>query len=129
MFKRKKEVEDLEERVAALERQAHRLVKAMAARKPEEPKRRPTKYKRRTKVRPHNIRQLIYSADNRIDVDASAEAIGRTLHEIMRGNWPRDSAESRIDYALRSSTPGTGGIISREQWLANNPEQLEFFPR
>jgi len=129
MFKRKKDIEDLEERVAALERQAHRLLKAMAARKPEEPTRLPVKYKRRTKVKPHSIRQLIYSSDNRIDVDASAEAIGRTLHEIMRGSWPRDSAESRIDYALRSSTPGAGGIISREQWLAENPEQLELFPR
>jgi hypothetical protein len=120
MFKRKKDIE---------ERQVHRLVKAMAARKPEEPKSLPVRYKRRTKVRPHSVRQLIYGVDNRIDVDASAEAIGRTLHEIMRGTWPRDSAESRIGYALRASNPGSGGIISREQWLQENPEQLEMFPR
>jgi hypothetical protein len=123
MFTSKKDIEELKERVASLERQMHRVLRAAA---PQTEKVAVRKQGRRT---PHSSRQLVYTFENRIDVEASAEAIGRTLHEIIRGSWPRDSAESRIGYALRASNPGSGGIISREQWLQENPEQLEFFPR
>lgn len=123
MFTSKKDIEELKERVASLERQMHRVLRAAA---PQTEKVDERKRGRRT---PHNSRQLVYTFENRIDVEASAEAIGRTLHEIIRGSWPRGSAESRIGYALRASNPGSGGIISRQQWLQENPEQLEFFPR
>jgi hypothetical protein len=26
-------------------------------------------------------------------------------------------------------SPGAGGMISREQWISDNPEQLELWPR
>lgn len=123
MFTSKKDIEELKGRVASLERQMHRVLRAAA---PQTEKVVERKRGRRT---PHSSRQLVYTFANRIDVEASAEAIGRTLHEIIRGSWPRDSAESRIGYALRASNPGSGGIISRQRWLQENPEQLEFFPR
>jgi hypothetical protein len=123
MFTSKKDIEELKERVASLERQMHRVLRAAA------PQTEQVTERKRGRRTPHSSRQLVYTFENRIDVEASAEAIGRTLHEIIRGSWPRDSAESRIGYALRASNPGSGGIISREQWLQENPEQLEFFPR
>jgi len=107
MFTHKRELEDLRRRVEKLEQQFCKV----------------------TEAKSNNLKRLVYTNDGRVDPEASAVAIGRTLHDIMSSSWPRDSAEARIDYALRSAKPGKGGMISRQQWLDANPQQLELFSR
>jgi hypothetical protein len=75
----------------------------------------------------HSKKHLIYKLNGRIDVDKSAAHIGRSVYEIVSSVWPRSSAESRIDHAVRASTPGVGGMLSREAWLSQNQPQLELF--
>jgi hypothetical protein len=75
----------------------------------------------------HSTKHLIYKMDGRIDVDKSAAHIGRSVYEIVASRWPKASAEGRIDHAVRASTPGVGGMLSREAWLSQNQQQLDLF--
>lgn len=123
----KLDLQELTERVDLMERQLRKLYKEVAMLK--NPSNAPRSSARRVPRRNshHNASYLLYGNDGRVDIQASAEAIGRTVHEIMEKTWPKNSAESRIDHAVRGATPGRGGMISREEWLRRNPEQMDLF--
>ncbi len=129
----KHDVAALEKRVADLEKELSSALKALdflrgqltTAQPAEEKQMRQRKNRRRH----HSLKSLTYDSYGRVDIASSLAAINRSAQDIMAGCWPKHSAESRIDHALRRSTPGAGGMISREQWLSDNPEQLELWPR
>lgn len=70
---------------------------------------------------------LVYRPSGGIDIEASLKVIDRSIYEIMSQRWPKNSAENRIDIAVRRSIPGQGGLVSRGEWLLAHPEQLELF--
>jgi hypothetical protein len=120
----KLDLKELTERVDLMERQLRRLYKEVAI----------SKSQQKISAKPglrhrehHDERYLVYKPDGSIDIDASLEAIGRTIHEVMSGNWASRSAENRIDVSLRARRGGRGGLLSREEWLKANPEQLDLF--
>jgi hypothetical protein len=127
------DVAALEKRVADLEKELSSALKALAFLKGQLTTAQPAEKKkvrqRKNRRRHNSLKSLTYDSYGRVDIEGSLAAINRTAPDIMTGCWPKDSAESRIDHALRRSAPGAGGMISREQWLADNPEQLELWPR
>jgi chromosome segregation ATPase len=130
----KHDVAALEKRVADLEKELSSALKALAFLKGQLTTTQPAEKKkklrqRKNRRRHHDAKHLMYDNEGRVDIEKSLSAINRRAQDIMTGCWPRHSAESRIDHALRRSTPGAGGMISREQWISDNPEQLELWPR
>ena len=126
----KYDVAALEKRVADLEKELSSALKALAFLKKQLTTAQPAKKnlrQRKNRRRHHDAKHLMYDNEGRVDIEKSLSAISRSAQDIMAGCWPKHSAESRIDHALRRSTPGAGGMISREQWLADNPEQLDLF--
>lgn len=128
----KRDLQALAERVDLMERQLRKRYKqplevAMMKNPSNAPEpaavRRPPRRRRGS-----SERYLVHRAGGIIDIEASLKAINRTIYEIMAGSWPKDSAESRIDLAVRCATPGQGGLLSREAWLrANPPGQMDMF--
>jgi chromosome segregation ATPase len=129
----KHDVAALEKRVADLEKELSSALKALAFLKGQLTTAQPAEKKklrqRKNRRRHHDAKHLMYNNEGRVDIEKSLSAISRSAQDIMTGCWPKHSAESRIDHALRRSTPGAGGMLSREQWLSDNPEQLELWPR
>lgn len=126
----KRDLQALAERTELLERQVTRLRKKLELLKnpPNAPEPAAVRHTPRPgPVRGHSERYLVYRETGGIDIKASLKAINRTIYEIMDESWPKDSAESRIDLAVRCATPGQGGLLSREAWLRANPEQLGLF--
>jgi len=124
----KVDLKELTERVGLMERQLSKLYKEVAMLKNPSNVPEPADVRRAPRRRSaHSEKYLRYSPEGRVDIQASVEVIGRTVHEIMEQAWPKNSAESRIDHALRGATPGRGGMLSRAEWLRQNPEQLDLF--
>jgi len=124
----KVDLKELTERVGLMERQLRKLYKEVAMLKNPSNVPEPAVVCRTPRRgSSHSERYLVRLPAGGIDTEASLKAINRTIYEIMEGSWPKDSAESRIDLAVRCATPGQGGMISREAWLRANPEQLGLF--
>jgi len=121
-------LKELTERVDLMERRLRKLYEDVAMRKNPSNVPEPAVV-RRTPRRgsSHSKRYLVRLPAGGIDIEASLKAINRTIYEIMEGIWPKDSAESRIDLAVRRATPGQGGLMSRKAWLRANSEQLDLF--
>jgi hypothetical protein len=125
MFNTKRDIQELTNRVEVVERLITELHKGLVPNRA--PQARPQSGLKKKRVGHHKERYLIMHLSNgRIDIEASLDQIGRTAHEVIKGQWPTGSAESRISHALRVGS-GRGGMISREQWLSDNPEQLDLF--
>jgi hypothetical protein len=123
MFNTKRDIQELTNRVEVVERLIAKMHKELVPKRA--PEARPhLGLKKRSGH--HNERYLTHLLDGRIDIETSLDQIGRTAHEVIKGQWPKRSAECRIDHALRVGS-GRGGMISREQWLSDNPEQLDLF--
>ena len=123
----KLDLKELTERVDLMERQLCKLYKEVAMLKNPSNVPKPAVVRRTPKRAGHSERYLVRLPSGGIDIEASLKAINRTIYEIMEGSWPKDSAECRIDHAVRGATAGQGGMISREAWLRTNPEQLGLF--
>ena len=120
----KRDLQELAERVDLMERQLRKLYVEVAMAKLTVRKPAAVRHKHRLS---HSESCLVHQKSGGIDIEASLKAINRTIYEIMAESWPRNSAESRIDVAVRCATPGQGGLLSREAWLKANPEQLGLF--
>lgn len=123
----KLDLQELTERVDLMERQLCKLYKEIAMVK------NPSNVPYPAGVRPslgkrhhHTESYLFYLPGGGIDIGASLKSINRTIHEVMAGSWPKNSAENRIDTAVRR-VPGQKGLLSREEWMRRNPEQLDLF--
>jgi hypothetical protein len=124
----KLDLKELTERVDLMERQLCKLYKEVAMLKNPSNVPKPAVVRRTPKLGSgHSERYLVRLPSGGIDIEASLEAINRTIYEIMEGSWPKGSAECRIDLAVRCATAGQGGLMSREDWLRANPEQLALF--
>jgi hypothetical protein len=124
----KLDLKGLTERVDLMERQLRKLYKEVAMLKNPSNVPEPAVVRRTPRRNSfHSERYLVRLLHGGIDIEASLKTINRTIYEIMEGSWPKASAESRIDLAVRCATPGQGGLISREAWLRANPEQLDLF--
>jgi hypothetical protein len=124
----KRDLQALAERTELLERQVTQLRKKLELLKNPSNAPEPAAVRRPPRLRRgHSERYLVHRAAGGIDIGASLKAINRTIYEIMAGSWPKNSAESRIDLAVRCATPGQGGLLSREAWLRANPEQMDLF--